>query len=125
MFRTRQWRACFTWLAFMAILAAALMPSVSRALASDRVANIMMAELCAPSGMRYADMQKPPGDKHASHMDDCAYCRFHADTPALPTVITLVAPGEIAAVRPRLFYHSPTPLFAWTAARPRGPPLPA
>ncbi|HEX8604200.1 MAG TPA: DUF2946 family protein [Pseudoduganella sp.] len=78
MFRTRHWRTCFTWLAFAAILAAALMPAVSRALASDRVANIMMAEICAPSGMSYADMQRPPGDKNVNHMDDCAYCRFHA-----------------------------------------------
>lgn len=125
MFRTRHWRTCFTWLAFAAILAAALMPSMSRALASDRVANIMMAEICAPSGMSYADMQKPPGGDDSSHMDDCAYCRFHADTPALPAVIVMAEPGEIAAMRPLLFYHSPIPLFTWTAASPRGPPLPA
>ncbi|GGY01298.1 DUF2946 domain-containing protein [Massilia dura] len=123
MFKTRHWRTCFTWLAFAAILAAALMPSVSRALASDRVANMMMAEICAPSGMSYADMQAPPGDQHFGHMDDCAYCRLQADTPVLPAVIAMIEPGRIAAVRPPLFYLSPAPLFAWTAARPRGPPL--
>lgn len=123
MFRTRHWHTCFTWLAFAALLAAVLMPSVSRALASDRVANIMMAEICAPSGMSYADMQKLPGDRNMGHLDDCPYCRFHADTPALPTTLVTVEPGELAAPRPPLFYHSIAPLFAWTAARPRGPPL--
>ncbi|QBE65072.1 DUF2946 domain-containing protein [Pseudoduganella lutea] len=132
MFKTRQWRACFTWLAFIAVLAAALMPSVSRALASDRAGNIMMAEICAPSGMNYAAMSDAamaaagmvePDDKRMGHMDDCAWCRLQADTPALPGTVLAVAPGEIAAPRPPLFYHSPTPLFTWAAAQPRGPPL--
>ncbi|WBS01528.1 DUF2946 domain-containing protein [Pseudoduganella sp. SL102] len=122
MFKTRHWRTCFTWLALAAILAAALLPSVSRALASDRIGNIMMAEICAPSGMSYAGMQAPD-DQSIGHMDDCAYCRFQADTPALPAMAFLVGPGGIAAPRPHLFYHSPTPLFAWTDAKPRGPPL--
>jgi hypothetical protein len=124
MFKTRYWRTCFTWMAFAALLAAALMPSLSRALTSDRIGNIMMAEICAPSGMSYADKQNPE-DKSIAHMDDCDYCRLQADTPALPVTIPMAAPGKIAAPRPALFYHSPTPLFAWTAAHPRGPPLPA
>lgn len=135
MFRTRHWRTCFTWLAFAAILAAALMPSALHALraqASDRIESIMMAEICAPSGMSYAgmtaaDMLAPdmqsPDDKAPGHMGDCAWCRFHTDAPALPAMAVIVEPGEIASPRPHLFYHSPTPLFAWTAARPRGPPL--
>ena len=127
MFKTRQWRACFTWLAFIAILAAALMPSVSRALAQDRAGNPMMAEICAPSGMSYAGMRAPdmqsPDTKAIGHMDDCAYCRFHADTPALPAMAITVEPGKVASPHPPLFYHAPTPLFAWTAAKPRGPPL--
>ena len=136
MFKTRQWRTCFTWLALAAMLAAALMPSLSRALASDRVRNIMMAEICAPSGMDYGGMSlaamgfagtdgsDPRKDgMPAGHGDDCAWCRLQADTPVLPGAIAVTGPSKLVAPRPALFYHSPAPLFAWTAAHPRGPPL--
>jgi hypothetical protein len=73
--------------------------------------------------MSYAEMQQPDGGKHIGHLDDCAYCRLQADTPVLPVAIVVIASGDAAAPRPLLFYHAPTPLFAWTAARPRGPPL--
>jgi len=129
MFRSRHWRNCFTWMAFAAILAAALMPSLSRAMAADRIGNIMMAEICAPSGMSYAGISysgmQGQEDKAIGHMDDCAYCRLQADTPVLPVIIAPIAPGKIAAPRPALFYHSHSPLFTWAAAKPRGPPLPA
>jgi hypothetical protein len=125
MFTIRSWRKRCAWLAFAAMLAAALAPAVSRMLSSDRIANIMMAEICAPSGMDYAGMRQVPDDRNIGHLDDCAYCRLQADTPVLPAAIAVIEPRAGAAPRPPLFYHASTPLFAWTAAKPRGPPLPA
>ena len=129
-----------TWLAVAAMLAAALLPAASHALASDsaesRLMNTMLAGICAPSGMRYdaaalaiefattmaGDDDKAPG-KQAGHMDDCPWCRLASDLPALPGAGLVIAPQANAALLPPLFYHSPTPLFTWAAGKPRGPPL--
>jgi hypothetical protein len=126
MLSIRQWKRFVAWLALAATLAAALLPSIAHALSSDRVENIMRAEICAPSGMRY-DMAagedgKAPG-KQAGHMDDCPYCRLPADIPVLPGTELAFAPSPTATALPFLFYHAPTPLFTWAAAKPRGPPF--
>jgi len=120
MFRTRQWQKWMAWVACAALLAAALLPSVSHAIAFDRVAAAMAAEICAPSGKSYTDQQSP--SKHAGHMEDCPYCRSGGDVPVLPGVQLVPAPIKIAALKPALFYVSPAPMFMWAAAQPRGPP---
>ncbi|HEX8606024.1 MAG TPA: DUF2946 domain-containing protein [Pseudoduganella sp.] len=126
MFSIRQWKSLVTWLAVAAMLAAALLPAVSHALASERIENIMLAEICAPSGMSYGavmgDDGKAPG-KQAGHMDDCPYCRLASDVPALPGAGLTIEPALAAAPLPPLFYLSPAPLFTWVAAKPRGPPF--
>lgn len=129
MLSIRQWKSFVTWLAIAATLAAALLPAVAHALSSDRIENIMLAEICAPSGMTYdVSSNAPAGDdgkvpaKHASHMEDCPYCRHASDMPVLPGA-GLVVPTVLAvASAPPLFYLSPAPLFTWSAAKPRGPP---
>ncbi|QBE65902.1 DUF2946 family protein [Pseudoduganella lutea] len=136
----RQWKRLVTWLAVAAMLAAALLPSISYALAANgaesRLMNTMLAGICAPSGMRYdaatitavmattiaGDDDKVPG-KQAGHMDDCPWCRLASDLPALPAAGLAIAPQADAALLPPLFYHSPAPLFTWAAGKPRGPPL--
>lgn len=80
----------------------------------------MMAEICAPSGKSYAGQQSPA--EHASHMEDCPYCRSAGDLPVLPGVQLALAPVKIVALKPALFYVSPEPMFMWAAAHPRGPP---
>ena len=126
MLSIRQWKSFVTWLAVAAMLAAALLPAMAHALSDDRIENIMLAEICAPSGMT-SDLPpaaggKVPG-KHASHMDDCPYFRHASDMPVLPGA-GIAVPSVIAAASvPPLFHLSPSPLFAWTAAKPRGPPL--
>jgi hypothetical protein len=59
------------------------------------------------------------------HLEHCPFCITHAGTFALPPSSSM----SIAAIVghdlfPALFYHSPSPLFSWSAARPRGPPVP-
>jgi Protein of unknown function (DUF2946) len=79
----RKWKSLLSWLAMVATLAAALLPAVSHALASDRIENIMRAEICAPSGTAYGAMMDDDG-KAFGHMNDCPYCRLASDMPALP-----------------------------------------
>ena len=47
----------------------------------------------------------------------------HAGSFALPAPSTILfaIQGE-HDLFPSLFYHSPSPLFSWSAAHPRGPP---
>lgn len=80
----------------------------------------MAAEICAPSGKSYADQQSPA--KHAGHMEDCPYCRAGADLPVLPGMQLVLDPVKIVSLKPSLFYESPSPMFMWAAAHPRGPP---
>lgn len=114
------------WLAMFATLAAALLPSVSHALANDRIDNLLRAQICAPSGTSYdtvpGDDGKAPG-KQAGHMDDCRYCRLSADLPVLPGETLVIGSAPATLPHPPLFYRSPAPLFTWAAAKPRGPPF--
>ena len=105
------------------MLMTALMPAFSRAFASDRTANAMLLEICSARGATYA---KSPGTetsgKQAGMMDDCPYCRVHFDLPVLPPAQPQLPHFKITSERPALFYRSPTPLYAWVVANPRGPP---
>lgn len=98
------------------------MPTFARAFATDRAAA-MLLEICSARGATYA---KSPGSetsgKYAGMMDDCPYCRVHVDLPVLPPAPLQLPQFKITSERPALFYQSPTPLYAWVVANPRGPP---
>lgn len=118
---TRQWRSVVAWVACAAVLLAALMPTLSHALAADRVMNVMLAEICSTSGAAGADKsQRSP--QQAGHLQDCQYCQLQTDTPALPVPLFAAGPVKLSTTRPTLFYQSPQALFSWVAASPRGPP---
>ena len=102
-------------LAFVALLAAALMPTVSRLALPDGLAD--WASICqsAPSG-------SPQGGA-TSHDDVCAFCTLAHTTPALPVDVP-PAVAAIAFAPPAPL--APAPVRASVAqARPpaaRGPP---
>ncbi len=102
------------WIACFAILLNALAPSISHALA---VSGGLDPAICSTGSAK----QKPP--VKLAPMADCAFCLPHAGTDLLPppAVPVVLAPDGHAA-RPYLFYHSPRPLLALSAAPPRGPP---
>lgn len=124
MFMTRQRRLHVTWLLCLAVLLGALMPTLSRALASPNNASAVLAQLCSAGGAaRYgiAPADQAPG-KQMVVMDDCPYCRVQADLPLLPPMAVASA-IPLAPQRPALFYRAPAPLYSWVVAHPRGPPL--
>ena len=112
------------WIACLAILLNALAPSISHALSP--VPSTMM-EICSATGTRWVAGEQAMTDASKKspldHLKHCPFCMTHADTFALPLPLLpsfAVAGGD--ALFPALFYHSPSPLFSWSAAKPRGPP---
>ena len=103
------------------MLMTALMPAFSRTFASDGAANAVLLEICSAMGVTYT--KSPDSDsKRTGTMNDCPYCRVHVDLPVLPPAPAQLPHFKITSERPALFYRSPTPLFSWAVANPRGPP---
>ncbi|UTY55912.1 DUF2946 domain-containing protein [Massilia sp. erpn] len=117
-------RRCAAWLAFMAILFAALVPSVSRAMAP--AGDSGWTEICTMQGAKFVkvgdDGGQPSGDS-AQHLEHCPFCFTQHDTVGLPPTPALTlhhAAGS--AIYPPLFYQAPRRLFIWSAAQSRAPP---
>ena len=120
------------WMACCAILLAALAPTLSRALTVARGGSVPSLEICSVAGgmnmvpvklsIKLSIDDSTPA-KNAMQMGDCPCCGMHAAVLALPPLSLAPATGAvITGLLPVLFYQSATPLFAWTAFQPRGPP---
>jgi len=120
----------FAFIALVAMMALALLPTISRALAFGS-GDTSLAQICTPKGMKTvvfdlagADEPSPVQDPAAAHLVDCPYCTLGADHAPLPlaaaTTSAMAAPADAV---PRLFLHAPRTLFAWASAQPRAPPI--
>lgn len=126
-------RRLLTWIALWAMLATALLPTVSHALTSVlqsvRGGASSWAEVCTPQGMRLVAVDASDGVpttapmQAAGHLEHCPLCVLAGDVPPLPAAApaALLLPLHHAALPP-LFLHAPTTLHAWRSAQPRGPP---
>ena len=128
MFAARR-RRLTSWLALVAMLAFALVPTLSRALAFAGGAGSAWAEVCTPQGMKLVSTVAAGADAdgtlaQALPLDHCSFCSLAgaglAPPPAAPQVISLPLRG---AEPPPLFLHAPRTLHAWRAAQPRAPPV--
>ncbi|WP_313872679.1 DUF2946 domain-containing protein [Rugamonas sp. DEMB1] len=122
------------WLACCAILLNALAPSISHAIAFAN-GQPTAWEVCrsdgsrltpAPAGTTLAQQPasgREPQQQRGIKLDDCGYCATHAGSFGLPPA-GAVSAGlfDLPRLQPPLFYRSPSPLTAWSAGRPRGPP---
>jgi hypothetical protein len=116
-----------TWLALVAVLALALLPTVSHALPGN--ASSSWTEVCTtqglqrvPTGAAVGDQSAPPGV--TAHFDHCPFCKLGHDAPPLPQaplVLSLAAPDGVYL--PALFLQAPYGLHAWASAQPRAPPF--
>lgn len=116
------------WLALAAMLALALLPTLSHALAFARGASAW-AEVCTPQGMRLVSVDVAQAVdtgtpvQAAGHLEHCPLCALGADTPPLPPAPPAALPLPLSAAEPpALFLHAPRTLHAWRSAQPRGPP---
>lgn len=111
---------------FATLLAAALLPTVSRALAHWQGQAAPWAQVCATMAMDPAEaaMATPADTGGLTHvLEHCSLCSLHADTPA-------VLPGAAMALPLLVLSDGPPPLYflaartphAWVSAQPRAPP---
>jgi len=112
-------RRASAWIAIFAILAAALSPSISHALASAPD----FGQICSVDGPRGGAPASPDETPDRIALEHCPYCASGAGSfailPAAPAAIFLDARPAIAAARtfPALKRRPP-----YSSAQPRAPP---
>lgn len=126
MHRIRPQLRWFSRLALGLLLALALAPSLSRALA-DQAAPGPWSEYCSSVGTQRFTAAALPEDSApppaSAHIDHCPLCGNLNGPMAPPLAQTREVPApDAGGFRPLLFAHAPRPLFAWRTAQPRGPP---
>lgn len=120
------------WLALAAMLALALLPTVSHALAHARGGTAFWADVCTPRGLSRVVWAPFTAGRDAAplpsadRLERCPLCTLAADHPGLPS-----APAQAglqlpldARPLPRIG-PAPRPPPAWSSAQPRGPPVSA
>ena len=126
-----------TWIAFVAILALSLLPTLSHALAYTQAQGAGgWAEVCTPQGPKRVAVDAegklaqtvvdPTADAAGigvAHLTHCPLCALALDVPLLPPAAPLALAGPIGrCAPPAAFLHAPRTLHAWRSAQPRGPP---
>ncbi len=114
-----------TWLALIAVLALALAPTVSRALAFAH-GEAAWTEVCTPLGLKLqavADTGEEAPAAHLGQLEHCGFCGFSTGAAPLPVAASHDLPAATAAeALPVLFLQAPRTLLAWRSAQPRAPP---
>lgn len=119
-----------TWLALVAVLALALMPTLSHALAFARGDAVAWTEVCTPQGIKVVALDSAEDPTPATpvstgqHLEHCPFCKLGSDDAlALPPApLALAEPLPPGPFLPPLFLQAPRTLHAWAAAQPRAPP---
>lgn len=122
----RQTRRISTWIAAIAVLFAALAPSISHALVSTGKLNPLWTEICSAQGTKIVKFDaagKPAGKDVSSGFEHCPYCTTHGGSAGLPPVSGFNLPAVAGSFPlPSLFYQAPRSLFVWASAQSRAPP---
>jgi hypothetical protein len=126
-FKTRTLQA---WIACLAILFGSLAPSISHALAAASPGR-KQVEICTRGGIMLMSVSATAGTKSPfgltqDHLQHCPCCLAQDGPFALlpPLQLTFAVIGG-HDLFPFLFYDAPQPLFSWSAANPRAPPVTA
>lgn len=119
-------RVMTSWIAVLAILMAALAPSISHALGAKNGASWI--EVCTSVGAKWVqpdgsskDQAPASGDVHP--FEHCPYCSLHANAVAIPAAPVVPALAISSSdLLPTAFLAAPRTLYAWVSAQPRAPP---
>lgn len=119
------------WFVCVTLLLAAFAPTASRAMAASGPHGAEWSEVCTAAGTVWISLrdgstatQERPDEHATGEHGNCPWCSLQSDTLAvLPTAVPSLPAPLLPALLPRLFLDAPRPLFVWTAARPRGPPV--
>lgn len=111
------------WIAGLALLFAALAPTLAQAFGAHAAAN--WVEVCTAQGPARVsvDTGADAGGAAPAHpFEHCAFCSFQANGPALPPAApTLPLPDGTERLVPA-FPAAPRTPTAWVSAQPRAPP---
>jgi hypothetical protein len=114
----------FGWIALAAFLVGLFAPVLSHAGATPPLT--LMTEVCSASGTKHVPLvlDAAPGQAvpDMSHCDLCCTQQHDVFAPPSPPLLVRKLDRQRAPM-PQLFYHSPTPQFAWTPSRSRAPPF--
>lgn len=120
-------RVLTSWMAVLAVLMAALAPSISHALGSKNGGSSI--EICTSVGAKWVNAGGGNGDEapktpSAHPLEHCPYCSLHATTIPIPAASIATVPVLLPAHDlPIAFLAAPRTLHAWVSAQPRAPPL--
>jgi Protein of unknown function (DUF2946) len=117
--------ARFAVLAWLAVFALTLLPSLARVVNATTQSG--WVEVCSAQGMRWVApdgtlSERGPGGQSAAHGEHCPLCGSGVAAPPTAVAVSGLPPPGDAFVAP-LFLHAPRRLFAWSSAQPRAPPL--
>ena len=116
------------WIALLAMLLLALLPTLSRAMAVAQGESAVWAEICTAQGMKRVALDSQTSDPAApeaagGHLDHCPFCSLCAQAVGMPPAPLVVRDVSATAEHvPPLFLQAPRTLFAWRRAQPRAPP---
>ena len=122
----RATRLLTSWIATLAILMAALAPSISHALGAKNGAS--WVEVCSTVGAKWVKpdgsaTDKAPASGDAHLFEHCPYCSLHANAIAIPPAPAAFEPAPaVSQPLPAAFLAAPRTLHAWVSAQPRAPP---
>lgn len=127
----KQKQRFIAFIACVAVLLNALAPAISHTIAAAQDKSVSWIEVCSASGTKLlpfpADQltdKRKGNDSKPMSMDHCAYCLSHVGSFGLLGDSNFTpAPVNLSYSLPKLFYHSPRPLFVWAASNPRAPPV--
>ena len=115
-------------MAALAVLAAALAPSISHALGS--MGGASWVEVCTSIGAQWVSADADAGDESPAPsgvhwLEHCPYCSLHANVVAMPATPAVIVPALLPDHgRPLTFLAAaPRTRHAWASAQPRAPPL--
>lgn len=115
------------WISCIAMLFAALAPSISQAMSA--VPAGAWTEICSVSGTKFVKVTSDQGEvshhgkSDLRHVEHCPLCATHAGSFALPPTAGFSIPLiKTQETHPFLFLQSPHPLAIWTVAQSRAPP---
>ena len=123
---TRLQRRFTAWLAVLALLLAALAPTLAQAVVatSDRSDWV---QICSASGMVWIKAESSAAGTESAPLADmgmqCPWCLTHSPATGLPPAVASGATPTVAVPIPGHFMTAEPPVGVWTAAPARAPPL--
>lgn len=120
-------RLSAAWIACLAMLFAALAPSVSQAMSA--APGNTWTEICSIGGSKFVKVASDAGDlshhtkSNGRHVEHCPLCATDTGSLALTPSAGFSIPLETQETHPFLFFQSPRPLAIWTVAQSRAPPF--